>query len=59
MQAIILIQLHKVADRLRMVSQRKDIPTRDSIDVLIALNYVLDSISILSTADEQQDCTLQ
>lgn len=54
-----LDSLHKAADRLQRVSQCSDIPTRESVDVLIALNYVLDSISMLSTADEQQDCTLQ
>lgn len=58
MQDIILDHLHKAVDRLQRMSQCDDIPTRASVDALLALNYVLDSIEMLSTADDQQDCTL-
>lgn len=57
MQNTILDKLHKAADRLQRVSQSNDIPTRTSVDVLIAINYILDSIDLLSAADGQQDCT--
>lgn len=55
MQDILLGHLHKAADRLQRISQYSNIPTKASVDVLIALNYILDSIDTLSTADES-DC---
>lgn len=53
----VLDSLHKAADRLQQVSQCSDIPTRASVDMLIALNRILDVIDVLSAADGQQDCT--
>lgn len=55
-QDMVIGHLHKAADRLRQVSQGNDISTRGSVDVLIAINYILDSIEMLSAADGQQDC---